>query len=774
MAKLIKTKIEVEGRVEEEYALVEEPKTTPWDVEEELRVVGKPLPRVDGAARVTGAARYTTDVRLPGMLFAKFVRSPHAHARIVSIDTSQAEKMPGVRAIFTRQNGPPIEFGKGRPLLCDTAHFCGDEVAVVVAASEPAARAAVKRLRVEYEPLPFVLDPQAAAQADAPHVRSDLDSNLLDGEPSTYERGNIQEGWSSAEVIVEGEFETPTQMHNSLETHGSVADWDGQTLTIWDSTQNIHGVRDRVAQLLGLDRNRVRVSSQFMGGGFGSKNGAGKPAVMAGWLAMQLGHPIRLFLDRHEENLAAGNRAATRQFLKIGAKKDGTLTAIELTCYQAAGAYGNGGGSVDGPAKELYACPNVRTTTFATFTNTGPTSAFRAPGYVEGTVPLEVLMDELAERLKMDPLELRIKNYAPKSPLGEMPYSSNGLLDAYQEGARAIQWDRRRNPPETRGEYGQWRIGIGMASQIWGGAGGPPSYALVRINSDASVTIVTGTQDIGTGTKTALTQIAAEELSIPMDKISIEIGDTQWGLYSTPSWGSMTLASMGPAVREAAADARLQVLAVAGQYLHKRANSLRLEEGNIRGPKVETLLREILGELGDIQIIGRGSRGPNPGEYAIRTFGAQFAEVAVDVETGEIRVNRVVAAHDSGRIINPLTTSSQVEGGVLQGMGYAMTEERVLDPATGQVLNNNLEDYVVPTMLDAPEIEIHMIDRADNLINNLGSKGVGEPPIIPTAAAIVNAVYHATGIRFHRIPLTRERVLDALAGKENAFHRNGE
>ncbi len=763
MAKLIKTRIEVEGRVEEEYALVEEPKTAPWDVEEELRVVGKPVPRVDGVARVTGAAPYTTDVRLPGMLHAKFLRSPHAHARIASIDTLSAEQMPGVRAVFTYQNFPAIEFDEGRPLLGETVHYVGDEVAVVVAESEAAARAATKKIHVEYEVLPFVLDPQAAAQADAPRVRTDLDSNLLDGEPERYERGDIAQGWSDADVVVEATFETPAQLHNSLETHSSVAAWDGQTLTIWDSTQNVHGVRDSVAEQLSLDRNRVRVSSQFMGGGFGSKGDAGKHTVMAGWLAMHLGRPIRFVLDRHEENLAAGNRPPTRQYLKIGAKKDGTLTAIELTCYLALGAYG-WGEVVDGPAKELYACPNVRTVLYYVFTNTGPMSSFRAPGYVEGTFPLEALMDELAERLDMDPLDLRTKNYARSSPLSGLPYSSNGLLDAYQEGSQAIDWARRRHPPEARGE---WRIGLGMASQIWGGAGGPPSYALVRINSDASATIVTGTQDIGTGTKTALSQIASEELGLPLDKISIEIGDTQWGLYSSPSWGSMTLASMGPAVREAAADARQQVIALAAQFLHKRARSLRLEEGRVRGPLLATPLAEIMGELGDIQIVGRGSRGPNPGEYAIRTFGAQFVEVAVDVETGEIRVNRIVASHDSGRIINPLTTSSQVEGGVLQGMGYALTEARVLDAATGQVLNGNLEEYLIPTMLDAPDVETHMIDRADNLINNLGSKGVGEPPIIPTAAAIVNAVYHATGIRFRQIPLTRERVLNALTEQES-------
>lgn len=757
MAKLIKTKIEVEGRVEEEYALVEDPKTEPWDIEENLRVVGKPSPRIDGIVHVTGSAEYTTDVRLPGMLHGKFLRSPHPHARILKIDTSEAEKVPGVRGVLTYHNTPAINFAKGRPLLGDIVRYVGDEVAAVVAETEVAARAALKKIRVEYEVLPFVLDPEEAAKPESPAVHEG--GNVLDGEPSSYERGDVEDALEKADVVVEGTFATPTQMHNSLETHVSVADWDGQTLTIWESTQNLYGVRDRVAELLNLDRNQVRVRGEYMGGGFGSKNNPGKHTMMAAVLSRRLGHPVKFALTRTEENLAAGNRPATKQHLKIGAKKDGTLTAIELTCYSALGAYAGWAGYVGGPARELYACPNVLTRQINSFTNTGPFSEFRAPGYVEGTFPLEVLMDELAEKLGMDPLELRVKNYSSTSPLGGMRYSTNGLLDAYQEGARAIDWSRRAKPPE---QEGAWRIGVGMASQIWGGAGGPPSYAFVRINSDATATVVTGTQDIGTGTRTALSQIAAEELGLPLDKVSVEIGDTQSGLYSTPSWGSMTLASMGPAVREAAADAKEQVMSLAAQYLGKRVKSLRLENGALRGTKINQPLAEVLSDLGDIMILGRGSRGPNPGDYAIRTFGAQFAEVAVDMETGEIRVRKIVAAHDSGRIINPLTTSSQVQGGVLQGLGYALMEARTLDVSSGAVLNANLEDYMVPTMLDAPEIQDHMIDRADNLINNLGAKGVGEPPIIPTAAAIANAVAHATGIHFHEIPLTRARVLEAL------------
>lgn len=764
MAKLVKTRIEVEGRVTEEYALVEEPKTAAWDIEEELSVVGKPIPRVDGAERVSGAARYPSDLRLPGMLHAKFLRSPHPHARVLRVDTLAAEKLPGVRAVISKNNAPTSPWRSEQPLFGDVVRFIGDEVAAVAADTPAIAREGLKRIQVEYEPLPFVLDPEAALRDDAPKLYPD--GNLLDGEPEVYERGDIDKAFKHADVVVEGVFETPTQLHNSLETHGSVVAWEGDQLIIYNSTQNIHGVRDRVADFLDLRRNQVRVVKQYMGGGFGSKNDAGKFTVVAALLAKQTGRPVRFFLDRVEENLAAGNRPATRQYLKIGAKKDGTLVVIDLVAYVAAGAYAAWGAGPGGPAREMYECKNVRTREFAVFTNTGPFAAFRAPGQVEGTFALEVLMDELAEKLDMDPLELRFKNYARRLPKGGLPYSSNGLLDAYQEGARAIGWEQRKKLKSD----GPIRRGIGMASQIWGGAGGPPSYAQVKIHPDASATVVTGTQDIGTGTKTILAQITAEELGLPLERIRVEIGDTQWGLYSTPSWGSMTAATVGPAVREAAADAKAQLLQLAAQFLHATRSSLVLKEGIVRGLKrgkrFEKALPEILDELGDIMIVGHGSRGPNPEGVAIRTFGAQFAEVEVDMETGAVRVVKIVASHDCGRILNPLTTSSQIEGGVIQGLGYALMEQRFVDEHTGAVVNPNLEGYHIPTMMDVPEIEVRMIDRADVHINNLGSKGVGEPPIIPTAPAIVNAVADAIGIHFHQLPLTRDRVLEEIQKTE--------
>lgn len=760
MPKLVKTKVENEGRVTEEFAWVETPKTTVWDVEEELRVVGKPIPRVDGAERVTGAAKYTTDIQLPRMLHGKFLRSPHAHARILNIDTAEAEKIAGVRAILHSKNLPGNRFASHRDFFNNPVRFVGDEVAAVFADSDAIAREALRRVHVEYEVLPFVLDAETAAQEDA--VQLTPNGNLVDGKPSEYVRGNIERGFAEADVIVEGMFTTSAQLHSALETHSSVADWDGKTMTIYESTQDVEGVRNRVARLLNLDAARVRVIGSYVGGAFGAKFGAGKFTLLGAIISHRLKRPVRFVLDRYGEQLAAGQRSPTKQYLKLAAKRDGTLTAIQLTTYNNVGAYASWNPYVEGPARELYACENVQTMSYGVLTNTPPFAAFRAPGFVEATFALESLMDELAAKLRMDPLDLRMKNYAAVYPENGKHFTSNGLLDAYQEGARGIEWEQRRKAKNEGQKNGDAvRHGVGMASQIWYGAGAPPSYALVKINTDASATILTASQDLGTGTKTILCQIAAEELGFPLERIGIEIADTQAGPFAGASGGSMTASSVGPAVREAAADAREQITQLAATYLKKRVKDVRIESGIVKARGVEKPFFEIVKDLGNIQIIGRGSRNPNPSEYEIRTFGAQFVEVAVDVETGEVRVERVVAAHDSGRILNPLTVSSQIEGGILQGMGFALMEGRVIDQS-GISLNANLEGYHVPTIADTPRIETRMIDRADVLANNLGVKGAGEPPIIPTAAAIANAIYDAIGVRFYDAPITRDKILNAL------------
>jgi xanthine dehydrogenase YagR molybdenum-binding subunit len=407
----------------------------------------------------------------------------------------------------------------------------------------------------------------------------------------------------------------------------------------------------------------------------------------------------------------------------------------------------------------LYACENVRTVEYGAQLNLPPMAAFRAPGFVEGTFGLECLLDELAARLELDPLELRRRNHADADGTDDRPYTSKNLMECYRRAE--AHWERRHEV-RARSE-GPWKRGVGMASQIWYGGGGPPSYAWIRVGSDGGAVVVTAMQDIGTGTRTAMAQIAAEELGLPLERVRVEIGDSARGPYASISGGSSTTPSMGPAVRSAAADVKRQILEIAAQRFHLEERVLDLKDGNLVSADGGSWpLEEVTGLLEDAQILGKGSRGPNPTGMRVMTFGAQVAEVAVDVETGEVRVERVAAIHDVGRIVNPLGAASQVEGGIIQAIGHALSEERLDDPATGLVLTQTLDAYKVPTIADAPEIVTELVDLPDTHLTNLGSKGLGEPPIIPTAAAIANAIRDATGADVRSLPITREELLRAL------------
>ncbi len=754
MSRVIKTKTEFEGRLYEELVVVEGEGLPAWEPGA-LKFVGQRKTRVDGAERVSGRAVYTADLHLPGMLYGKILRSPHPHARIRSIDTGQAENIPGVRTILTYQNIPRLPFFGGQTSVLDeNVRYAGEEVACVIGDEEEACVDALEKIAVEYEVLPFVLDPEQALLPDAPKVQPG--GNLWRGTPDVYERGNVEQGLAEAEVVVEDIFKTQTALHNCLETHGSVVLWQGDHVTIWDSTQHIFGVRAQFAQLFNLPLDKVRVIKNYMGGGFGSKNSLGRYTALAALGARLTGRAVKIMLDRLEENLTAGNRPASIQILRVGAKKDGTLTAIALKSISAAGAYVLIPPAVAGPARQLYACPHVKTEQYTVLTHTGPMSAFRGPGYVEGTFALESIMDELAQKLGMDPLALRLKNYSANNQITGKPYTTKGLKEAYERGAALIGWKSRQKEGK-----GTWRRGFGMASQIWGGSGGPPAYALVKINPDGTATVISGTQDLGTGTRTALTQIAAEELHLPMEKISVEIGDTQLAPYAPISAGSMTLASVGPAVRFAAHDARQQLLDVAAQVLEVPRDSLEMKDGLLHSPALSrpVALRDVLSDVRNFMVIGKGGRSPNPEGLHVNTFGAQFVHLAVNTETGEVRIEKIAAVHDSGRVINPLTLSSQIEGGVLLGMGFGLLEQRIVDRNTGVVVNGNLEDYKVATSQDVPEMVQEMVDRPDPQANNVGAKGVGEPPVIPTAAALANALADALQVRIKELPITKDKIL---------------
>lgn len=770
MARVVKTKVEIEGRVYEETVVVDREEPEAWEPGREFTHVGKSANRVDGRERVTGAAHYTYDIHPAGMLYAASLRCPHPHARIVSLDTSKAEQLPGVRGIISKNNAPDIAWYAGNSKLFDEElRFAGEEVAVVAADDLDTARDALKLIEVKYEVLPAVTDVEEAAAPGAPQIHPK--GNVLvddDGhQGDRYTRGDVEQGFREADVVVEGTYRTPTALHNSFETHGCVAAWDGEELTLWESTQYIFGVRGRVAGALKMPISKVRVISEYMGGGFGSKGQTLKHSVIAPLLAKMTGRPIKMMLDRREENLLSGNRGETVQKIRVGAKSDGTLVAIEQETLYNMGAYGMWAAAVAGPAQELYRCPNVRTLTLGVRTNLGSHAAFRAPGYVEGTFGLESALDELCRKLNIDPFEFRRKNHCDYDQVSGNAYTSKHLLESYDMVGRlraeASELSLENLPP------GNWRRGMGMASQVWSGGGGPPAHALVRLNSDGTVEVLCGTQDIGTGTKTALSQVAAEELGVPLETVRFRLGDTQKGPFAPASWGSITVPSVGPAVRVAAEDARQQLLEIASFFFEVPAHRLQIKDGFITVEGREEGKRsiaDVLSEVGDYMIVGKGFRGPNPTE-PLRTWGAQIADVAVNLETGQVRVLRVVAVHDVGRVLNPKGLASQFYGGILQGLGLALMEDRRVDERTGLVVNPNLQDYKVPTMADCPEMIVQAVNIPDTMGNHIGSKGAGEPPIIPTPAAIANAIYAATGVRVTTLPVTPKRLLDELTKMNN-------
>src|SRR5919109_1458767 len=562
---------------EDEYQVVETSDLPRWDVDTPLAVVGRPLPRVEGIEKVTGRARYAYDVYLPGLLCARVLRSPWPYARVRRIDTSRAEALRGVRAVASAANVPAIRWYNDSYVFDHTVRFIGDEVAAVAADTEEIADDALRLIEVEYEPLPFAVDLTAALRPNAPRLRP---SGNIAGEPKVYQRGDPEAGFREADVIIDAVYTTQTALHNCLEPHGCAAAWEGDHLTLWDSTQSVFEVREQVAEKLTLPEHRVRVIKQYMGGGFGSKQIAWKHSVIAALLSKQAGRPVQLMLDREAENLAAGHRNATRQRVRIGSTRDGTLTALAARIEQNVGAYmvGGEGSNVSGIYQRLYRCPNVRTEQVLLYTNTGPAAAFRAPGHVEGAFALESAMDELARALGMDPLDLRLRNSADEDQVRGRPYTRpESLRRCYERAAEVFGWRRYQPPPPS----GPKRRGIGLAAHDWGGGGFPPAYAWVKLNGDGTVDVITGTQDIGTGTRTGLTQVAAEELGLPLERVTLHLGDTATGPYAPVSAGSATQATLGPAVRIAAADAKRQLLEAAATFLEEPPERLTVRDGKI-------------------------------------------------------------------------------------------------------------------------------------------------------------------------------------------------
>jgi xanthine dehydrogenase YagR molybdenum-binding subunit len=716
----------------------------------DFRHIGKPTSRVDGREVVTGRARYTQDVKLRGMLVGKILRSPHAAAEVVMIDLGPALALPGVKAA--------LKLAEGK------VRYAGQQVAAVAAVDERTAEKALGLVKVEYRTLPFVVDADRARDSAAPQVR--------DGRPNVekindYARGDVAKGFAEADVVVEGTYRTGIEIHHPTEPHGSVVAWEADRVVAYDSTQNVHGVRDGLARALKVPAAQVTVVKDYMGGGFGSKLSLNEQTVVAANLARASGRPVKVMNSRRENAVCVGYRPSSRQTYKVGAKKDGTLVAIELVNL-ACGGLGPGD-DVAEPTVDIYACPNVKVFEETVFINTGASRAMRAPGHTQGAFGLEGVMDELAAALDMDPLELRRKNYTTKNQGGTgVPYSSKGLDKCYEAGAKAIGWERRNRRPGEGPAEGPRRRGLGIATSIWFGAGVPGTLADVVLYPDGSVEVVCGTQDIGCGTRTHMAVVAAEALGLEPKDITVRLGSSDYP-WAPLSGGSQTTPSVAPAVRDASLKAVERLKAVAAARLKAEVADVVMGERKFAlksDPAKSASFAEVYRDLRR-EAVFHGERGGMADGFAYNTFGAHFAEVEVDVETGAVRVLKYVAAQESGRIVNKLTAESQVVGGVTQGLSAGLFEERVMDDATGNPVNANLRDYKIATSLDIPEITPIFVDVVDPHINNLGTKGLGEPARVPASAAVANAVYNAIGVHVREIPMTPKRVLEALRRKES-------
>jgi len=744
----------------------------PWTT---TTVVGKRLPRIDGYERVSGAAVYTADVVLPDMLYAAVLRCPHAHATVKKIDTARAEKMPGVVAILSDKSpGADIPWFNTRTgplsrLFDPHCRYEGEEVAAVAAETPYQAWDAVRAIAVEFEVLPFV---GAAEDALKPGAAAIHQGGNRSGEVSRYSRGDVDAGFAAADVVVEQTYSTACEIHAPTETHASVAKWDGNRLVVWDSTQGVYPIQSGLVQLLKLPSSSVRVIGNYMGGGFGAKLGISKHTVIAALLAKMTARPVKLHLTREESFLAVGNRPPDTMTLKAGVKKDGTLTALQMTVLGTGGAYPGGGvGGVDWVVRDLYTCPNVKTELTDVFINAGQARAFRAPGHPQGAWALEQMMDQLAEKIGIDPVELRVKN-APtvsQGTTGTPPYTSTGLTACLEEGAKRFGWREARKRASGDGPI---RRGVGVAAGLWrGGSGGPPATIIVKLFADGSANLNMGASDIGTGTKTIMSMVVSEELGVPLEKIQVEWADTATTQYATASGGSKTVPTESPAARAAAIDVKQQLITMAAAQLKVTPEELILTNGEVvstADPSKKVAITGVAALRARGLIVGVGYRGPNPEGKVITPFGAHFAEVEVNTRTGEVRVVRFLAAQDSGRAMNELTYENQTQGGITMGLGLALTEGRILDRnQTGKMVNRNWHDYKIPTAMDVPaEQTVLPIDLHDYQANTAAAKGLGEPSTIPAAPAVANAIYHACGVRTPDTPVNPTRLVALLAASK--------
>ncbi|MHA4736249.1 xanthine dehydrogenase family protein molybdopterin-binding subunit [Ensifer adhaerens] len=763
--------------------------TTPIE-QREFKIVGKSVKRDDVLEKVTGEAQYTGDIKLPGMLHGKIKRAAIAHARIKSIDVSKALAYPGVKAVLTHETVPRVlHYGSPHPrsasctkdqyILDDKVRFWGEGVAAVAAISEEIADEALDLIEVEYEPLPAVFEPEDAAQPGAPLIHDVGPGGNLVLDPVRVNRGDIDKGFAEADFVLEGTFAGGRPHPAYMEPNVCIADWDGSNkLTFWTSTQTSFMVRGILAEVLGLPLTKVRVLVDHMGGGFGAKQDLFQHEFLCALLAKETRRPVKMEFTRHETFVAGRSRHPCRIWLKQGFKNDGTLVARDMKLVYDSGAYGSHGPGVTivgtTAATSLYRCENVRLEGRCVYTNTPINGAFRGYGVVQSYYALDIQMDEAAERLGMDPAELKLKNVVRAgdiAPSGH-PILGHGLEICLKHGIDVLDWKALRNrdrAPDPKRPH--IRKGWGIGCEMHGSSAYPgikeQGNATVKVNEDGTVTLLTGAAGLGTGAHTALAQIVAEELGVHFEDVGVIHGDTDVVPWDIGAFASHTTYLVGTAAKMAAGKVRAAVLARAAMKLQVSPDEIDLSEGKvflIAEPDRSMTVSEAMGPSRGIpaaNIVANGTYEPTK-SYS---FAAHFTEVDVDTETGIVEVKRVVPVHDVGRVIHPIAAQGQIEGGIQQGIGHTLTEDYVIDKKTGRSLNAGLVDYKMPLSMDMPDIETIILEAAPDPGGPWGAKGVGEDPIIAIGPSIANAIHDAIGVRFHHYPITPEDILKALREK---------
>lgn len=736
-------------------------------------LIGQPLDRVDGRVKVTGRAIYAYEHEVPNAAYAVMVTSSIASGRITSMDTRAAQQAPGVLMVITHQNSlkPPgtLNQAKTSPpghavqvLQDDAVYYANQPIGLVVAETFADAVNGAQLVQVRYA-------------AQAPQV--DLESRLSGayapqkagggGDPAASHRGDVEAVMAKADAHIDQVYRTPFELHNPMEPHATIAVWNAPDhLTIYDATQGVFGDRDRLASAFGLPPQNVRVISPYLGGGFGSKGPTWSHVILAAMAAKQVKRPVKLAVSRPQMFGMLGCRSETRQSIAISAKKDGAITAMRNDTVSHTSMFGEFVEAASLPARMLYQSPNNSTSQRLLRSNIGQTSYMRAPGEASGTYGLEAAMDEMAYTLKMDPVEFRLKNYAETDPEENKPWSSKSLRECYREGAERFGWNKRSLEPRSM-QDGHVLVGWGMASSVYP-TRRSASNASARLNADGTFSVDAGSQDLGTGTYTIMTQVAAESFGVGARQVKFRLGDTI--LPQTPvSGGSQTAASTGSAVYLASQALREKLIQMAtsdskSPLAGLGARDVILEKGRLyargnpaRGETFQDLIRR--SGQSHVEAKAEAKPGSEKERYSMYAFGAQFAEVRVDSALGDIKVSRMVGCFGAGKILNAKTARSQLIGGMIWGVSMALYEQAAFDKRLGRWVNNNLAEYHVPVNADIGTIEALWVDEKDTHINPVGAKGIGEIGITGAAAAVANAVFHATGKRIRDLPITLDKII---------------